>query len=97
MPFKVRLLSLVTYRRELSVDLLAHADAVKICKIIHRDISSGNILIRPVFLLGNDGHIRVEWVGILTDWELSKPIVPPGTGTARQPERTVSTWHGWYL
>ena len=61
--------------------------------IIHRDISSGNILIRPVFLLGNDGHIRVEWVGILTDWELSKPIVPPGSGTARQPERTVSSYH----
>ena len=64
---------------------------------MHRDVSSGNVLIRPIFLAGDDGTIRVEWIGILSDWELSKPIVPAGTSTARQPERTVSKYYSGTL
>ncbi|KAH9884211.1 hypothetical protein C8Q73DRAFT_627066, partial [Cubamyces lactineus] len=62
-------------------------------KIIHRDVSSGNILILPqvIHLKSTDTH-HVVWTGILADWELSKPV---GTTEPfmrpRQPPRT-GTW-----
>ncbi len=38
-----------------------------------------------------DGKLRVVWKGILSDWELSKSLVPEGDQEqARQPVRTVS-------
>ncbi len=59
-------------------------------KLIHGDISIGNVLILPT-LVKKDGQWRVEWRGILADWELSKPIPEDGQPhRARQPERTVS-------
>ncbi|KAJ8521807.1 hypothetical protein ONZ45_g1544 [Pleurotus djamor] len=53
-------------------------DVYNICGILHRDISSGNILILP------DGS------GLLIDWDLAKEVAKLG-GPGRTPERT-GTW-----
>ncbi|TBU58948.1 hypothetical protein BD310DRAFT_977001 [Dichomitus squalens] len=70
----------------------AHYEATTKSMMIHRDISSGNILILPKFVIPDDGDgnttLRIRWRGILADWELSKPLQDVG---ARQPERT-GTW-----
>ena len=55
---------------------VAHKEAFENAKILHRDISVGNILIT------NDGH------GLLIDWDLSKYIKDLAMG-ARQGERSV--------
>lgn len=69
---------------------LAHEDAVNKAHVHHRDISAGNILICPSIAMCEDGKLRVTWRGVLTDWELSKPVTPDGTQlAARQPKRTV--------
>ncbi|RPD52761.1 hypothetical protein L226DRAFT_541035 [Lentinus tigrinus ALCF2SS1-7] len=60
--------------------LLAHQAAYEKAGIIHRDISSGNILLYQ----GANG----VWMGLLNDWELSKRVDSPA---ARQPDRT-GTW-----
>ncbi len=61
-------------------------------KIIHRDISGGNILILPKRVyMKKRARYWIKWTGLLVDWELSKPVesnVP--LSLARQPERTVS-------
>ncbi|PIL33430.1 hypothetical protein GSI_04052 [Ganoderma sinense ZZ0214-1] len=59
----------------------AHAAAYK-AGIIHRDISSGNLLLYK----GDDN----EWYGLLNDWELSKKV-ERGPLEGRQPDRT-GTW-----
>ncbi|KAI0740018.1 hypothetical protein C8Q76DRAFT_184099 [Earliella scabrosa] len=69
----------------------AHRLAVEKCKTIHRDISSGNLLILPVLAPapGTCGKFVVVWQGILIDWELSKPTPDADNGeVAREPERT---------
>ena len=73
-------------------EVTAHQQAVNRCKTIHRDISSGNILILPVFVQETgEMSLRIKWRGILTDWELCKPVAESlGEEKARQPERTVS-------
>ncbi|EJF56406.1 hypothetical protein BD309DRAFT_870656 [Dichomitus squalens] len=44
-------------------------------RILHRDISTGNILIYPrVVRLEGRANPWMMWTGMLTDWELSKPI-----------------------
>ena len=69
---------------------LGHADAVNKCGLLHRDISSGNILILPMFEeKPGDFEFRVIWKGLLCDWELSKPIATRKTEEGRQPERMV--------
>ncbi|KAI0660085.1 hypothetical protein C8Q70DRAFT_1105556 [Cubamyces menziesii] len=73
--------------------LHAHKDAYVKAKIIHRDVSSGNILILPqVVHVKKTDRYHVVWRGILADWELSKPV---GTTEPfmrpRQPLRT-GTW-----
>ena len=58
---------------------------------LHRDISGGNILICPRILATKAGTHRVQWEGLLADWEMSKPHgndVHRQVGQ-RQPERTV--------
>ena len=60
--------------------------------VLHRDISGGNLLIYPTVQSAVDPESKEEirslqWVGILTDWELSKGVDAPSG--ARQPERTV--------
>ncbi|EJF59464.1 hypothetical protein DICSQDRAFT_89330 [Dichomitus squalens LYAD-421 SS1] len=43
--------------------------------VLHRDISSGNILIYPRVRRLEDGtRLAMVWTGLLVDWELSKPI-----------------------
>ncbi|KAI0694573.1 hypothetical protein C8T65DRAFT_815481 [Cerioporus squamosus] len=63
----------------------AHYQATQI-GILHRDVSSGNILIPPCITTFEDGARSIEWKGILTDWELAKGLSDPRT--PRQPERT---------
>lgn len=53
---------------------------------MHRDVSGGNILIFPI-LVKSKGGVYVAYVGILADWEMSKPL---DKKYPRQPERTVS-------
>ncbi|KAL1938034.1 hypothetical protein VTO73DRAFT_12045 [Trametes versicolor] len=61
-------------------------------KLLHRDISAGNVLILPRLVMEKDGTEVVEWRGVLTDWELAKPCTAENTTEkARQPERT-GTW-----
>ncbi|KAI0698188.1 hypothetical protein C8T65DRAFT_742912 [Cerioporus squamosus] len=72
----------------------AHAHAYDDCGYIHRDVSAGNILIRPIVRRhGNKGS--VYWQGVLTDWELAKH---KDVDYAREPDRT-GTWHfmSWNL
>ncbi|KAI9065679.1 hypothetical protein FKP32DRAFT_1623592 [Trametes sanguinea] len=72
----------------------AHRDAIEKSEIIHRDVSGGNILIHPIVKpVGKDGRSsRVKWEGLLSDWEMSKPVnVPEPLPLPRQPPRT-GTW-----
>ncbi|KAI0644187.1 hypothetical protein C8Q79DRAFT_1112190 [Trametes meyenii] len=71
----------------------AHWFAYSEYKIMHRDVSAGNVLIFPVLTERDDeGKQYVEWNGFLTDWELAKTVVEdPAQDKARQPERT-GTW-----
>ncbi|KAH9936638.1 uncharacterized protein B0H18DRAFT_1206888 [Fomitopsis serialis] len=48
--------------------LTAHQDAWEKAGVLHRDISSGNLLLRCVI---RDGKV-VGWIGILVDWGLCK-------------------------
>ncbi|KAI1788185.1 hypothetical protein LXA43DRAFT_648416 [Ganoderma leucocontextum] len=60
--------------------------------LLHRDISSGNILIYPRVIELTDGGAELQWRGILVDWEMSKPKHKgEGLRRAREPERT-GTW-----
>ncbi|KAI0696575.1 hypothetical protein C8T65DRAFT_832771 [Cerioporus squamosus] len=69
----------------------AHEDAVTNAKLVHGDISISNVLILPT-LVKNDGQYKVEWRGILADWELTNPIPEDGQPhRARQSER-AGTW-----
>ncbi|KAI0808281.1 hypothetical protein C8Q74DRAFT_1344080 [Fomes fomentarius] len=72
--------------------MIAHWKATEV-GILHRDVSGGNILILPMRRIPpKAGPEIIVWVGILTDWEMSKPL----NGVVaflkpRQPERT-GTW-----
>ncbi|KAI1784486.1 hypothetical protein LXA43DRAFT_1066737 [Ganoderma leucocontextum] len=84
-----------TSSRQLPVHV-AHFDAMEKSKIIHRDISSGNIHILPTFEPSQNRDdptaLVVVWRGILANWDMSKRIAEPGeVACARQPERTA-TW-----
>ncbi|KAI1786104.1 hypothetical protein LXA43DRAFT_1099549 [Ganoderma leucocontextum] len=57
-------------------------------QILHRDISDGNIIIIPKVAVMRDGRHVLNWTGVLTDWENSKPIDMQPLVRARQPERT---------
>ena len=71
---------------------IAHELAVKRCKVMHRDISAGNILILPKLVTVAKG-IRVSITGVLSDWELAKHIPLNGiVAMQAQPERTVRTF-----
>ncbi|KAL7277796.1 hypothetical protein ACG7TL_008739 [Trametes sanguinea] len=66
--------------------IIAHQDAYEKAKIMHRDISVGNILIIPP--TGKDG--KTTYQGVLADWELSKRL-DDYEKDARHPDRT-GTW-----
>jgi serine/threonine protein kinase len=53
----------------------AHSHAFNVAKILHRNISAGNIIFTD------------EGKGLLIDWELAKMMDEGGN---RQPDRTVS-------
>ncbi|KAF8871385.1 hypothetical protein CPB84DRAFT_792004 [Gymnopilus junonius] len=57
---------------------IAHKDAYEKCRILHRDISGGNVLLNP-----NGG-------GILNDWDLARTVTDIENGP-RQPTRS-GTW-----
>ncbi|KAI0767055.1 hypothetical protein C8Q74DRAFT_927825 [Fomes fomentarius] len=63
--------------------LIAHRDAYVDAKIIHRDISAGNIIL----VQDEEGN----WIGMLNDWELSKKVEENQYPNGRQPDRT-GTW-----
>ena len=76
MPFKVRLLAYnYAQVKLLTCDNAAHSHAFEDAKILHRDISAGNII------LTSEGR------GLLIDWELAKDV---NEGGSRRPDRTVS-------
>ncbi|KAL7277948.1 hypothetical protein ACG7TL_007896 [Trametes sanguinea] len=85
----------------LSNCITTHSLAYSKQRLLHRDISAGNMIIRPTLSSVNvNGTRTVVWHGILTDWELAKklPLPPPGSSSIekpkkvpRQPERT-GTW-----
>lgn len=61
----------------LTVCFIAHHQAATNpqTRLLHCDISSGNIMIYPrVKLHGTDGCASLVWSGILSDWELSKSV-----------------------
>ncbi|OSD00222.1 hypothetical protein PYCCODRAFT_1393825 [Trametes coccinea BRFM310] len=66
--------------------IIAHEDAYKKAKIIHRDISVGNILMIPP----NGKNGKTTYQGLLADWELSKRL-DDYQAEARHPDRT-GTW-----
>ncbi|KAI0641598.1 hypothetical protein C8Q79DRAFT_1122080 [Trametes meyenii] len=72
----------------------AHHMAYRDYSLLHRDISAGNVIIRPTLADDpqNPGMKRVTWNGVLTDWELAKVVPKDGSQQrARQSERT-GTW-----
>ncbi|KAI0663931.1 hypothetical protein C8Q70DRAFT_1049476 [Cubamyces menziesii] len=71
------------------VCIRAHGAAYNRKRLIHRDISAGNVLIHPVVVVRN-GVIREEMKPLLADWELAKRVDAPEEGP-RQPDRT-GTW-----
>ncbi|PIL32447.1 hypothetical protein GSI_05149 [Ganoderma sinense ZZ0214-1] len=75
--------------------VLAHEKAANMPErpLLHRDISSGNILMYPRVSKDVDGEFSLTWRGILADWELSKPFQKDESQirTSRQPVRT-GTW-----
>ena len=71
----------------------AHEAAVTKCRILHRDISVGNILIYPKIFVADGKVCYVGRVGLLSDWELAKLI----DEVARQPHRTVSRFITIYM
>ncbi|CDO74884.1 hypothetical protein BN946_scf185004.g34 [Trametes cinnabarina] len=77
--------------------------------LLHRDVSAGNVIIRISLsaTVNENGSRKVEWHGVLTDWELAKAVQAQEANREaqeqtmaamprqwpRQPERTVrGTW-----
>ena len=82
--------------------VIGHSNAAERCNLLHRDVSSGNVLILPTIDIGvsktKGQKISVFWCGLLSDWELAKKI-PDGLESprARQPYRTVRPLRMCYL
>ncbi|OBZ73898.1 hypothetical protein A0H81_06301 [Grifola frondosa] len=72
--------------------LIAHEDAVTRARVLHRDISSGNMLMYPFKVTSNEGVPEYLWTGLLNDWELSKPIAMPGTTDSPRRDGRTGTW-----
>ena len=52
-----------------------HAATHPKTRLLHRDISSGNLLILPKLGRGSEGVIpSITYTGILSDWEMSKLV-----------------------
>ncbi|OBZ74235.1 hypothetical protein A0H81_06328 [Grifola frondosa] len=71
---------------------IAHEDAMNLGRILHRDISAGNMLMYPVPYTMKLGITIYIWTGLLNDWAFSKPITKLGVAdVARRASRT-GTW-----
>ncbi|KAI0653536.1 hypothetical protein C8Q70DRAFT_937634 [Cubamyces menziesii] len=68
----------------------AHGHAYNRKRLIHRDISAGNVLIYPKPITDKKGSVHEVRVGLLADWELAKCIDGDDDGP-RQLDRT-GTW-----
>ena len=90
LPYTINMVSLVAHHGA------ATSKSLKV-RVLHRDVSDQNILIYPKIVKSKNGARTLVWGGILTDWEISKPIPKfDGEERARQPERTVRLpfiWH----
>ncbi|KAL7277962.1 hypothetical protein ACG7TL_007913 [Trametes sanguinea] len=78
--------------------IMTHSLAYTKLRLLHRDISAGNVIILPALskTVNAEGKKTVTWTGMLTDWELAKFVPEPDASgklreTPRQPERT-GTW-----
>ena len=72
------------------VIIIGHGEANELCGILHRDVSTGNILILPTLLARPTGGFIITWIGVLSDWELAKKVLGEDEQLkARQPHRTV--------
>ena len=73
----------------------AHYHAATDAKLLHRDISAGNILILPKIMWVKDPNqpqkkrLQLKYTGLLVDWEMAKPIGPEQKQC--QSEHTVGT------
>lgn len=65
--------------------VIAHTRAYDQCGYMHRDVSIGNVLIRPIAVQDALGT-HVYWRGILADWELAKH---KSVDDALEPEKVV--------
>ncbi|OBZ73638.1 hypothetical protein A0H81_06293 [Grifola frondosa] len=72
--------------------MIAHEDAVTLARVLHRDISSGNMIMYPVEVEVEEGVTQYVWTGLLNDWELSKPIASPGTAEIARRAGRTGTW-----
>ncbi|KAI0631766.1 hypothetical protein C8Q77DRAFT_1074732 [Trametes polyzona] len=69
--------------------VVAHMDATEKSKVIHRDVSGGNILVLP-HITARENVLMVISRGLLADWELAKPVSDQQGGPrARRLERVV--------
>ena len=59
--------------------------AIKNANRTHGDVSPGNVLICPTVVHDDDGQLRIIWKGLLTDWELSKPLGETESSDDRAP------------
>ncbi|KAI0641668.1 hypothetical protein C8Q79DRAFT_918903 [Trametes meyenii] len=75
--------------------VIAHQEATEKAKLLHRDVSGGNVLILPKIHYDRAKNvIRLKWTGLLADWEMSKPVHEKhdeASSPPRQPPRT-GTW-----
>ena len=76
----------------------AHYHAATDAKLLHRDISAGNILILPKIMWVKDPNhpqkkrLQMKYTGLLVDWEMAKPydMEKGPLEIHRQVDRTVS-------
>ncbi|OBZ74250.1 hypothetical protein A0H81_06298 [Grifola frondosa] len=72
--------------------MTAHEDAVMLARVMHRDVSAGNMLMYPVEVEIERDITQYVWTGLLNDWELSKPIAKPGTAELARRDGRTGTW-----
>ncbi|KAI9069641.1 hypothetical protein FKP32DRAFT_1616900 [Trametes sanguinea] len=76
--------------------IMTHYVAFTTLRLLHRDISAGNVMIRPSLSpnVDENGKRTVTWQGILTDWELARfePEHDALTEMPRSQLRKTGTW-----
>ncbi|EIW53037.1 uncharacterized protein TRAVEDRAFT_53454 [Trametes versicolor FP-101664 SS1] len=72
--------------------IITHRDAYEHFGILHRDVSTGNMLVLPRIRKCKSGKTRVFWEGFLTDWELAKHISKDTALQPAEPPEPTGTW-----